>query len=498
MRMAGVLMPVFSLPSKYGIGCFSKEAYDFVDHLKAAGQSMWQILPLGPTSYGDSPYSSFSTFAGNPYYIDLERLIHKGWITEDEADSIDFGSDPLQIDYEKVYENRYKLLRIAFQRSAISRKKQFLEFRRKNAFWLEEYALYMAIKDEKKSVSWTEWEEELKLRKSGPLKEAKKRLKEDIEFYEFLQYEFEVEWLALKSYANQNGIRIVGDIPIYVALDSADAWSNPKLFQFDSLMQPKGVAGCPPDAFTEDGQLWGNPLYDWPYHKETGYDWWLKRLERCFQLYDIVRIDHFRGFDSYYAIPYGEETAVNGKWEKGPGYALFDAIKKAMGKRPIIAEDLGFLTPSVLRLVKRTGFPGMKILEFAFDAKGDSVYLPHHHIQNSVVYTGTHDNDTLLGWYQQMSKRDRKFATKYLGLKGVPLKEVPWEFIRSAYMSVADYCIIPMQDYLGLGSEGRINTPSTLGGNWVWRMNAKAFTKKLEKRIMKYVKTYKRTGISGK
>ncbi len=492
MRTAGVLLSIFTLPSDHGIGCFSKEAYEFVDHLKESSLSLWQILPLGPTSYGDSPYSSFSTFAGNPYYIDPETLVEKGWLSKKDLQKYDFGNNPSYIDYGKMYESRFKMLRKAFKKSGIEGTKEFKRFEKRNAFWLEDYALYMALKDHRKGASWLFWEEPVRRRERKALKAAKEKYAEDILFYKFQQFEFEEEWRKLKKYANDSGIKIVGDIPIYVALDSADAWGDPKLFRFDRNLMPEAVAGCPPDAFSATGQLWGNPLYDWNYHKDSGFKWWMKRLKRVFELYDIVRIDHFRGFDSYYAIPYGDKTAENGHWEKGPGYALFDRMKKELGEREVIAEDLGILTDSVRRLVKRTGYPGMKILEFAFDANGDSDYLPHHHSSNTVVYTGTHDNDTCRGWYESLKSGDKRFADKYLELKDVPPSEISWRFVRAAMMSVCDICIVPMQDFLGLGSEARINTPSTLGDNWKWRMKKNAFTKSRRKRIADMVKLFRR------
>ena len=493
MRKCGVLMPISSLPSKYGIGCFSKEAYEFVDKLKCAGQSCWQILPLGPTSYGDSPYQSFSTFAGNPYFIDPETLIRKGWITKAQCDKFNFGKSSTSVDYAAIYASRFRMLRMAFKRSDIAGDPDFQKFREDNGFWLGDYALYMAVKASFDNKSWIEWDEDIRLREPAALKKYREKFSEEIQFYEFQQYEFSVEWKALKAYANSSGIEIIGDIPIYVAFDSSDAWAEHELFEFDSDCHPAAVAGCPPDAFAADGQLWGNPLYDWEYHKKTGYSWWIKRLEKCFEMYDIVRIDHFRGFDAYYSIPYPAENAVHGKWRKGPGYELFRAIKEKLGDRDVIAEDLGFLTPSVYRLVKRTGYPGMKVLQFAFDSREESNYLPHNYNYNCIVYTGTHDNDTTLGWYRTFAKADRKFAMKYLNVsEDIGEKEIPWAFIRAAYSSVARLAIIPMQDILSLGSEARMNTPSTLGGNWQWRMKDGAFTIKLQKKLHEYAMLYSR------
>ena len=323
MRKGGVLLPVSSIPSKYGIGTFSKQAYEFVDFLERAGQSFWQILPLGPTGYGDSPYQSFSTFAGNPYYIDLEELIKKGWLTKEECDACDFGSDDGYVDYEKIYLSRFRILKIAYERSNIKEDKEFGKFKEDNAAWLGDYALYMAVKNSFHGISWIEWEEDIRLRKPEAMKAYKEKFADEIEFYQFQQFVFAVQWLALKAYANKKKISIIGDIPIYVAFDSADTWANPELFQLDESYSPTGVAGCPPDSFSATGQLWGNPLYKWEYHKETGYEWWMHRISYCYRLYDVVRIDHFRGFDEYYFIPYGDTTAEFGHWEKGSGYDIF-------------------------------------------------------------------------------------------------------------------------------------------------------------------------------
>lgn len=491
-RKSGILLPVSSLPSEYGIGSFSKEAYEFIDRLKAAGQMYWQILPLGPTSYGDSPYQSFSTFAGNPYFIDLEALIQAGFLSEKDCRSYDFGDNENYIDYEKLYLSRFKVLRKAYENSKIGEDSQFRQFVENNAFWLDDYALYMAVKAHFKNVCWVEWEEDIKLRKEKAMKHYRQEFAKEIEFYQFQQYEFHVQWEALKAYANKNGIKIIGDIPIYVAFDSSDAWANPELFQFDENCNPIEVAGCPPDAFSSTGQLWGNPLYAWEYHKETGYAWWMKRLQSCFERYDVVRIDHFRGFDEYYSIPFGDPTAEFGVWKSGPGYDIFKKMKEQLGNKEVIAEDLGFLTPTVLKLVKKSGYPGMKVLQFAFDSREESDYLPHNYKNNSVVYTGTHDNDTVLGWYRQLERHDKAFAKKYLRLKNVRESEIPWEFIRAALSSVADLAIIPMQDYLGLGSEARINTPSTLGDNWKWRMSAGSFTEELASRMKEMSRLYGR------
>lgn len=493
MRKSGMLMPVSALPGAYGIGCFSKEAYEFVDILKEAGQKLWQILPLGQTGYGDSPYQSFSTFAGNPYFIDLETLIEDELLTKEECDQADFGENEEEIDYEKIYNARFKVLKLAYKRAkknGLMESKAYRTYLEEEKAWLADYALYMAVKDSFDGKSWDQWEEDIRLRKPEAIAAYQEQLSAEIDFYEFLQYLFAGQWAGLKTYANEQGIEIIGDIPIYVAFDSADTWANPKLFQLDREGRPIGVAGCPPDCFSETGQLWGNPLYDWKYHKKTGYEWWMQRIAYCYQLYDVLRIDHFRGFDEYWFVPYGDPTAQNGHWEKGPGYELFAVMKKKLGKKKVIAEDLGFLTPSVIRLVKKTGYPGMKILQFAFDAGNDSEYLPHNYDKNCVVYTGTHDNDTTVGFIQNMPEKDKKFAKKYLGHKND--KKLCFEIVRAALSSCADTAVIPMQDYLELDSSARINIPSTLGCNWKWRMDKDALDPKLAKKIYKMAKLYGR------
>ena len=489
MRKSGILLPISSIPSKYGIGSFSKQAYQFVDFLEKAGQTLWQILPLGPTGYGDSPYQSFSTFAGNPYFIDLETLIKDGLLKKSDCAKFDFGDNDNYIDYEKIYNSRFAVLRIAFN-NFDKGNYEFEEFMRTNAYWLDDYALFMAIKNANGGKSFLEWDYDLKVRKCEALEGAKYQYADEILFYKFQQYQFVKQWKALKNYANEKGIKIVGDIPIYVALDSSDVWSNPALFQLDENLNPIGVAGCPPDAFSETGQLWGNPLYRWDHHKNTNYDWWVTRMYYCYELYDMVRIDHFRGFDEYYYIPYGDETAMNGHWEPGPGYDLFRTIKERLGEKEIIAEDLGLLTDSVMELLKQCGYPGMKILQFAFGSDETNDYLTHNYNKNCVVYTGTHDNDTVLGWYKTAPKEDKTYANKYLNITSK--EEVEWVFIRMALASVADFAIIPMQDYLGLGSEARINVPSTLGTNWKWRMGLKDCDRKLADRIKKTCKLYGR------
>lgn len=492
MRESGILLPIASLPSKYGIGAFSKEAYKFIDQLKAAGQSYWQILPLGPTGYGDSPYQSFSTFAGNPYFIDLEALIDEGYLTREECEAYDFGQNDRYVDYEKIYLSKFRVLRTAYERSNIGKSSAFQQFVKENAYWLEDYALYMSVKNRFFGKSWWEWDDDIRTRQSGAIEKYKNECADEIKFYEFQQFMFMRQWSKLKAYAKEQGVGIIGDIPIYVAFDSADAWSRPELFWFDENMQPIAVAGCPPDAFSPTGQLWGNPLYDWEYHKKTSYAWWIQRIAYCFKLYDVVRVDHFRGFDEYYSIPFNSPTAQNGCWKKGPGYDIFKELNKQLGDLKIIAEDLGFLTESVIELVKKTGYPGMKVLEFAFDSREQSDYSPHNYDKNCVVYTGTHDNETIVGWYDNLNPKDKQLAKDYLDIDSENEKDIHWKFIRLALASVANLVVIPIQDYLGLGNEARINKPSTVGDNWKWRLRDNEITDDLLRKINKVTKIYGR------
>ena len=495
MRQSGMLLPISALPSEYGIGCFSKEAYAFIDTLKECGQSLWQILPLGPTGYGDSPYQSFSTFAGNPYFIDLDTLMQDGLLTKEECRTA-FCENQETIDYEKLFFTRFDILKIAYKRAiecGMTETEAFRAFAKKHKSWLPEYCMYMAVKDKNGGASWSEWDEDIRLRKPEAVVRYAEELQDEIGFYQFLQYVFFEQWTALKQYANKQGIRIIGDIPIYVAFDSADTWGDPMQFQLDENNLPTAVAGCPPDGFSADGQLWGNPLYDWEYHKKSGYAWWIERIQHCMELYDIIRIDHFRGFDEYFAIPYGDTTAKNGEWRKGPGMDLFRAIVQKLGQVPIIAEDLGFLTDTVKQLLKDSGYPGMKLLQFGFDSREESDYLPHSYPRNCVVYTGTHDNNTIQGWYNELSDEDRQLALDYVNNAYTPREQLHWDYVCLAMRSVADTCIIPVQDYLGLGSEARINTPSTLGGNWVFRMKKNAFDRALIQKIRRLTEICART-----
>lgn len=467
MRTSGILMPIFSLPSPYGIGTMGQAAYDFIDFLKAGKQARWQILPIGTTTFGDSPYQSFSSFAGNPYFIDLDLLVLDGLLSKAEISRFNFGDDAERVDYQALYNNRYPLLRIAFSR--FKPDCEYRTFEAENAFWLDDFALFMSIKSANGGIEWCAWCDPLKKREPHALKQAAEDYIEDINFHKFLQFKFFSQWTALKRYANQNGIKIIGDIPIYVALDSADVWANTKQFLLDDDYTPSAVAGVPPDAFSEDGQLWGNPLYNWDYIKSTDYAWWKGYLGHALTLYDTVRIDHFRGFESFFAIPYGDTDAKGGKWIKGPDTDLFDALKQEFGDNlPIIAEDLGVITPAVRKMLNATAFPGMKVLQFAFDGDSSNAYLPHNIDKNCVIYTGTHDNDTVMGWLKNSAHDTVKQAKAYLNYQQD--SGFNWAMIKAALSSVADTCILTMADLLGLGSEGRINTPSTLGTNWCWRV----------------------------
>lgn len=496
VRSAGVIMHIASLPGKFGIGTFGEEAYEYVEFLVKSGLKYWQILPLGQTGYGDSPYQSFSAFAGNPYFIDFDILNKEGLLKEEEYINENYGDNEEYIDYGLLFKVKYSILRKAYENFKILEnnylKDIFNRFIVDNKSWLDDYSLYMAIKGKFNLVSWQDWDDDIKKRNSEAIERYKKELSDEIGFWSFIQFIFFKQWNELKSYANEKGIKIIGDIPIYVAEDSADVWSNPEAYLISNdALKPIAVAGCPPDAFSETGQLWGNPLYDWGYMEKTGYKWWIKRVRESLKLYDVVRIDHFRGFESYWEIPYGDDTAINGKWTKGPGIKLFNAIRKELGETNVIAEDLGYLTEEVIDFLKETKFPGMKVLQFAFDAREESNYLPHTYTKNCIAYTGTHDNDTFRGWFETTgSKLDVEYCKAYLAL--TENEGYNWGFIRGAWASVANVSIALMQDFLNLGNETRINFPSTLGNNWKWRAKKGSYNVELADKIYRYTKMYGR------
>lgn len=495
MRTSGILFPVSSLASKYGFGCFSKEAYDFIDFLKESGQSCWQILPLGPTGFGDSPYQPLSAFAGNPYFICLETLTDEGLLTREECDAQDFGNDLEKVDYGALYNNRYIILHKAYERfkeKRLVQDEEYKEFLKKESFWLEDYALYKALKEKYGGKSWLEWDAEDKERDVAALKQVKKAYADVIGFHYFMQYKFYEQWKKLHVYARKQGVDIIGDIPFYVAMDSADSWSHPEVFQFNSELEPEAVAGCPPDAFSATGQLWGNPVYDWAYQKKDGYTWWIQRIVRNYEMFDVLRIDHFHGFDEYYAIPYGEETAENGISHKGPGMNFFRILKKEIADVRIIAEDLGTITPSNEKLMKDVGFPGMKVLQYAFDWSESSCYLTYNHPKNCVVYTGTHDNTPTRDWVENLNDHDRIFVRQYIHSENTDFGGFVWDFIREAYRSAADLCIVPLQDYLVKGKEARINEPGTQGTNWQWRILPDFLSKELAGSIRELARIYGR------
>ena len=485
MRASGILMPVFSLPGPFGIGTLGKEAFAFVDFLAEAKQTYWQILPIGPTGYGDSPYQSFSAFAGNPYFIDYRLLADVGLLTADEVPA----ARPVgPIDYGALYNERPVILKKAADRLLAAPSPAYEAFCEAQSFWLEDYALFMAVKAEQGQAGLADWPDDLRCRKPEAIAAAKQRLADAVDYYKAVQFFFYTQWNALKAYANGRGVRLVGDIPIYVSPDSSDLWTHPELFQTDGEMHLTQVAGCPPDAFAADGQLWGNPLYDWPAHKAAGFAWWKRRIQHATSIYDVVRIDHFRGFESYYSIPAGDKTAAGGHWEKGPDRDFIRAMHEALGEGGIIAEDLGYLTPEVKAMLAESGYPGMKIMQFAFDSRESGNYLPHTYPRNSVVYTGTHDNVTTEGWRTNASAEDVAYACRYLRCKPEELTEA---MICACLASVSDTAIIPLADWLHLGGEARINTPSTQGANWQWRL-ASPLTKELALHIAGLTRLYER------
>ena len=483
-------MPMSSLPSPYGIGTMGKSAYQFVDFLKAAGQKYWQLLPLNPTSTGDSPYSSFSTFAGNPYFIDLDMLVKEKLLKAKEIAAYDWGEDPARVDYEKMYTQRDELLRLAYARGQKNLAGELETFRRENA-WVDTFALYMALKKEFDMLPWTEWpEEDIRLHKPEAVQKWSEKLRDEMDYICFVQLLFARQWEKLHAYAAEKGVQFIGDIPIYVALDSADVWSEPQYFQLDEENVPKAVAGVPPDPFTDEGQLWGNPLYNWDAMARDGYGWWIRRIDGARKLYNVIRIDHFRGLESYWSVPYGEKTAKNGTWVKGPGMQLVGVLTSWFHDVEFIAEDLGYLTPEVHKLLADSGLPGMKILEFAFDAHGDSDYLPHNCPFNSVCFVGTHDNDTVLGWVKTTSRADRDFAARYANI--TDKEGWSWGLIRLGMATPSRLFIAQMQDLLELDGSARMNVPGVPEGNWRWRMLPGAADKALAKKLRLYTETFRR------
>ncbi len=491
-RESGILMPVFSLASKFGIGCFSKEAFDFVDFLEKSSQGFWQILPIGPTGFGNSPYQPISAFAGNPYFISFETLIEDGLLSWDDVSSIDFGSDPEKVDYGKLYENRPAVLKKAFETFLEKGDlKEFKEYKKAHKYWLTDYALYVAIKASQGGKSWLEWPDDLRKRNAKALDKARKEFEDEIEFISFEQFEFDRQWKKLHEYALEHKVKIIGDLPFYVAMDSADSWSHPEVFKMDKDLMPKAVAGCPPDAFSEKGQLWGNPVYDWAALKKDGYSWWTARIARNYEWFDVIRIDHFHGFAEYYEIPYGDEDARDGKQMKGPGMDLFRVLEKKLGKLNMIAEDLGTTTEENIKLLEDSGFPGMKVLQYGFTS-WDSIYVNHRHTRNCVVYTGTHDNTPTFAWVQEISEGERDFTRRYVNSINTDYGALVWDIIREAYRSVADLCIVPLVDYLCKGKEARINTPGTADNNWMWRLPPNYLSEDLANSIRLIAETYSR------
>ncbi|MBQ9167070.1 MAG: 4-alpha-glucanotransferase [Oscillospiraceae bacterium] len=489
MRESGILMHITSLPEKYGVGTMGKRAYEFVDFLNKSGQNYWQILPLNPTGYGDSPYQSCSAFAGNHYLIDLQTLVEEGLLISEEVENIQWNWREDKTDYGLLYNNRLNVLRLAYGR--FQGGEEFDAFCQNNGSWLPDFALYMALKDKFSGAPWYQWEQGLKFREPDAIWNARQELREEIRFYSFVQFLFQKQWNALRAYAHSKGIRLIGDVPIYVPYDSVDAWSNPELFQFDEGLNPVDVAGCPPDAFSADGQLWGNPLYRWEKLAQDGYAWWIRRLAAAGELYDVIRMDHFRGFESYWAVPFSDTTARGGRWVKGPGMDFINTVKEKLPQIQLIAEDLGFLTQEVLDLRDDSGFPGMKVLEFAFDSREPSEYLPHTYTRNSVCYTGTHDNMTMRQWFDTANADAVEYAKEYMHL--TEDEGLVWGTIRTAMSSVSDMCIVPMQDYLDLGGEARMNFPGTLSdSNWSWRAKDGVINDDLAKRIYSLTKLYGR------
>ena len=485
-------MPMSSLASPYGIGTMGKRAYQFVDFLRKAGQRYWQLLPLGPTSYGDSPYQSFSTFAGNPYFIDLDLLVKDGLMTKADLADIHWGDNPERVDYGCLFTQRFPLLRKAFARGREKLAAELDAFWQENRSWLPDYALFMAMKQHFGMAAWTEWpEEDIRLHRPEAVARCHEEYRDEVAFWAFLQYLFFRQWNGLRRYAHENGVAFIGDLPIYVALDSADVWSSPAFFQLDEENVPKAVAGVPPDEFTEDGQLWGNPLYDWDAMRANDYGWWIRRMEGALKLYDVIRIDHFRGFESYWAVPYGDTTAKNGQWLPGPGMDLIGMLQNWFPQMELIAEDLGFTTPGVEKLLADSRLPGMKVLQFGFDPDGESGYAPHNCHKHSVCYIGTHDNETVKGWVKAgKGQRFLRYAREYMHI--TPEEGWCWGMIRTGMATASELFVMQMQDVLELGGECRMNSPGTAAGNWQWRMAPDAITPALATKLKKITYTYRR------
>lgn len=492
MRKNGVMLHITSLPSPYGIGTMGKIARDFIDQLERNGQSIWQILPVNPTSFGDSPYATNSTFAGNPYLIDLDQLVTEGLLNPEEFQHEKWFDEADRVNYGIQYEKKLPVLRKAATRLLANKPKDYEKFIQDNKDWLDDYALFMAIKNSQEGKAWKDWPEEYKIYDSAKLVNWKKKFKDEIETYQAIQYLFFKQWDELKKYANKHGIEILGDIPIYVAMDSVDAWANPKLFMMDEKSNPTRVAAVPPDAFSEDGQLWGNPVYDWNYHKKTDYKWWINRIKRMGSLYDILRIDHFRGFDSFFTVEADAKNAKKGKWIQGPGADLFKAVEKKLGKQNIIAEDLGILTPSVEKMLKEVGYPGMKVMEFGLFANttNGQEYLPFNYPINSIAYAGTHDNDTIYGWFNSLSADDQEYVREYLDTWDP--NNINWRMMTMLLSSPADTTIVLAQDLLGLGSESRMNLPGSLGTNWQWRLTPGQLTEDTMRHLGYLTRVYRR------
>lgn len=497
-RASGILLHPTSLPSRFGIGDLGQSAYDFVDFLERSRQRLWQILPLGPTGYDHSPYTmNFSAFAGNPLMISLEQLANEGWLHADELVPLP-DANPEQVDFDRVIPYKFDYLRRAFDRFQSSRssdqQRQFEQFCQQQSWWLDDFVLFMALLDANHGKPWSQWEPAIARRDPAALQEQAKQLDHSIQFQQFLQFKFFEQWSRLRDYANQRKIQIIGDVSIYVCHNSADVWANPELFKLDpQTLEPAYIAGVPPDYFSETGQLWGNPVYAWEQSQQTQFDWWIKRFKATLQYVDLVRVDHFRGFEAYWQVPAGEPTAINGEWVKAPGQEFFETLQARLGSLPILAEDLGIITPEVEELRDRFNFPGMRILMFAFDGS-DSIHLPHHYIQNCIVYSGTHDNDTAIGWWSKASDQEKNQLADYLGCASAnDIHDINWVLIRMALASVANSAILPLQDLLGLDGHARMNDPSKIPGNWRWRYTSSdLLTEDLSQRLCHLTQLYSR------